>query len=247
LIETNLDLDMMRASGKILSLVLNKLTKEYLMPGVTPLELDQKAEEIIRSYSNATPAFFGYSGFKNTACISVNSQVVHGVPSKKPLEEGDIVSIDCGVVFSGHFTDACRTASVGECDHRKTALIEVTKRSLDKGIKQAVVGNHISDSSFAIQHYVERSGFSVSRNYCGHGIGWKLHQDPKIPNFGVPKTGPLYQEGGCYAIEPVVFDGPTKVFLYDDGWTVGSFYGNFSAHFEDTIIVTKKGPEIITR
>lgn len=241
------DLDLMRASGKILAEVIQRACDEWIVPGVTPFEVSKKAEEAIFSYENSRPAFLGYKGFPAAACISVNTEVVHGIPSHVVIKEGDIVSFDCGVVYKEHFTDAARTVMVGTVSERTRRLVKATQESLDKGIAAALVGSHVGNISYAIQRHVERKGFAVSLDFTGHGIGLVLHGEPCIPNYGPPLTGPLLAQGCCLAIEPVVFDGPTDCWLKEDNWTIFSQQGNLSAHFEDTIIVTEKGPEIITR
>lgn len=242
------DLELMRRSGRILAETLEFLSSGFVVPGMTPLDLSKKADEIIRSYDNAIPAFLDYNGFPACACVSTNEQVVHAIPSAdKVLKNGDIVSVDLGVLYKEHYTDACRTIPVGNIGPREKKLIKATRESLNKGIEQAVINNRIGDISYAIQKHIERNGFRVSLDYTGHGIGRKLHDEPKVPNYGPPGIGPLLTEGMCLAIEPVVFDGPTDVWMDPDKWTIYSQNGNLSAHFEDTIIITKTGPEIITR
>lgn len=238
----------MRRSGKILGTTLSYLVDEFICPGVSPLDISHKAEEIIRSYEGAVPAFLGYHGFPASACVSVNTQVVHAVPrSDLILKEGDIVSVDCGVIFEGHYSDACRTVGVGNIGTREKKLLKVTEVSLNKGIEAAVPGNYIGDISYAVQRHVERNRFKVSLEFVGHGIGKVLHGPPCVPNYGPPKQGELLEVGLCLAIEPVVFDGSTECTLESDNWTVVSKQGNLSAHFEDTVLVTEEGPEILTR
>jgi len=244
---SDIDLHLMRKSGHMLAETLKFLTTGYVKPGITTLDISNMAEEFIRSYDGAVPAFLGYNGFAGACCVSVNQQIVHGVPDNTPILEGDVVSIDCGVVYKGHFSDACRTVAIGDIDPKVSKLIEVTRESLDEGIKGALVGNRVGDISYAIQRHIERNGFKVSLEFVGHGIGKVLHGPPCIPNYGPPNRGPKLKPGTCLAIEPVVFDGPPDAILAPDGWTVSSKYGNMSAHFEDTIIVTEEGPEIITR
>ncbi len=241
------DLQVMRQSGKILAEVLSRACDEWIVPGTTPYDVSKKAEELICSYTGAVPAFLNYKGFPAAACISVNEEVVHGIPSRRELKDGDIISFDCGVVLDGHYTDAARTIAVGNVPERVRRLIRTTKESLDKGIEAVKAGAYVGDVSYAIQKHVERKGFKVSLDFTGHGIGLTLHDQPCIPNYGPPRQGPVLVEGSCIAIEPVVFDGSTDVWLGKDGWTIYSREGNLSAHFEDTIIVTKTGPEIITR
>ncbi len=245
---SKIDLDLMRKCGRILGETLRFLESDCIVPGVSTLDIAEKAHDIIRSYKGAVPAFLGYRGFPGVLCASLNEEVVHGVPLKNNIvKSGDIVSVDCGVEFEGHFTDACRTVAVGDVDVRTRKLIKVTREALDRGIIAARVGNHIGDISYAIQKHVERHRFRVSRDLIGHGIGHVLHGPPAIPNYGPPGDGELIIAGTCLAIEPVVFDGPAEAHIQDDGWTVVSLGGNLSAHWEDTIIATEEGPEIITR
>lgn len=246
---TTLDLDAMRTSGKVLAEALNYLTESYIRPGISALDISKAANERVIRYPGATSAFLGYRGFPAAACVSVNTQVVHSIPLDSiVLEEGDLVSVDFGVVYKGHYSDACRTVIVGkERSKKELDLVTTARRSLDAGINAATIGNRVGDISFAIQSVVERCGFRVNLSFCGHGIGRVLHADPPVPNFGKPSTGDRLRVGMCLAIEPVIFDGDPSVFLDADGWTVYSRYGNLSAHTEDTIIITENGPEIITR
>jgi methionyl aminopeptidase len=205
-------------------------------------------EEIITSYDEATPAFLGYNGFPAAACVSINEEVVHGVPrDDRIIQEGDIVSVDCGVNYKGHFTDACRTVAVSDVDKDILNLINSTEEALNKGIQKAQVGARIGDISNAIQKHVERRGLKVHLEFTGHGIGFNLHQLPCIPNYGPSGRGEIIREGMCLAIEPVIFMGNTASHVLKDGWTVVSRDSGLSAHFEDTIIVTSVGPEVITR
>ena len=240
-----IDFNAMREAGRILAGAL-RVVGNLVEPGVTSLDLSKEAEHYIVSHGGI-PAFIGYNGFPEAACVSVSEQVVHAIPTRRILREGDIVSVDCGVIVNGHYADACRTFPVGKISSQAARLIEVTENSLNAGISQAVPGNRIGHISFAIQHQVERNGFRVSLDFVGHGIGHKLHQDPQIPNYGKKDTGRLIEVGNCFAIEPVVFDGPIDYYTEPDKWTVCSKNGNLSAHFEDTIIIGPEGPEIITR
>lgn len=241
-----LDLNLMRESGRILSITLSSL-QDFIAPGVSTLDVSLFVEHHIRKLGGA-PAFLGYHGFPAAACVSVNSQVVHAIPrGDLVLRSGDIVSVDVGVIYREHFSDACRTLAVGPIPKRTADLLRTTEMALAQGIKAAGRGAHLSDISYAIQRHVERHRFNVSRDYTGHGIGRALHLEPLVPNFGFPGRGPTLEVGSCLAIEPVVFDGPTEVLLDRDGWTVYSRRGNLSAHFEDTILIAEEGPEIITR
>jgi len=244
----DVDLEMMRRSGRILAETLRYIESGYIVPGLSTLDISNKTLEIITSFEGASAAFLGYRGFTGASCVSVNQQVVHAVPRADiVIRPGDIVSVDCGVIYNGHYTDACRTVCVEPVDPRAKKLVKATYESLNCGINAAKAGDRIGDISYAIQNYIERKRFQVSQDYVGHGIGRILHADPQVPNYGPPNKGPLIKAGDCFAIEPVVFDGPTATFLEPDGWTVMSSHNVLSAHFEDTIIITAEGPEIITR
>lgn len=244
----DIDPKLMRICGRILRETLKFLTEGFVRPGHTTLELSLKAEEIIRSYRGALPAFKGYRGYPEALCVSINQEVVHAVPSaNRVIQEGDIVSIDCGVVYKDHFTDACRTFGIGTIDPRTKKLIKITSEALNKGIAVVKVGSFIGDISYAIQKHVERHRFNVSLDFIGHGIGRELHGPPAVPNYGPPGRGERLEQGTCLAIEPVVFDGPIETILQNDHWTVLSKNSNLSAHFEDTIIITNEGSEILTR
>jgi methionyl aminopeptidase len=243
------ELEHMRISGRILAEALEHLTASFIKPGVSSLDISREADRFVRQFSGAIPAFLGYRGFPEAACVSVNTQVVHTIPRDYVIiSEGDLVSVDFGVIYKDHYSDACRTVIVGKPKSARDAdLVATAKQALDLGIAAAVMGNRIGDISFAIQTIVERRGFSVNLNYCGHGIGRVLHTDPLVRNYGKPGTGDRLKAGMCLAIEPVIFDGDTNTVLDKDGWTVYSKHNNLSAHTEDTIIVTDNGPEIITR
>lgn len=245
---SEVDLDLMRKCGRILGETLCFLESECILPGVSTLDIAEKAHNIIRSHKGAVPAFLGYRGFPGVLCVSINEQVVHAIPFKdRIVKSGDIVSIDCGVEYEGHFTDACRTIAVGDVGAHTRKLIKTTREALDRGVAAVKVGNHIGDISYAIQKHVERHRFRVSRHFVGHGIGRVLHGPPVVPNYGPPGAGEPILAGTCLAIEPVVFDGSAEAHTQDDGWTVVSLEGNLSAHWEDTVIATEEGPEIITR
>ena len=238
------DLEYLRASGKILSLVIKEVRK-IVKPGITTNEIDRFAERLILE-NNAQPAFKGYKGFPATTCISVNEEVVHGIPSERKLVEGDIVSIDLGVNFCGYFSDSAVTLAVGKIDAKRKKLIDVAKRSLELGIKEARPGNHLSDISSSIQKYVENNGFSVVRQFVGHGIGSNLHEEPEIPNFGRPGEGPLLKDGMVLAIEPMINMGTWEAEILSNGWTAVTKDDLPSAHFEHTVAITKRGNEILT-
>jgi methionyl aminopeptidase len=196
---------------------------------------------------NAIPAFKGYKGFPATVCTSVNEEIVHGIPGKRRLKEGDIISIDLGVNYQGYFSDAAVTLPVGNIDAKKRKLIEVTKKSLAEGIKQAKAGNNLFDISYSIQNYVEKNGFSVVRQFVGHGIGRSLHEEPEIPNFGRAKEGEVLKTGMVFAIEPMVNMGTWECEILENGWTAVTKDRLPSAHFEHTVAITEKGPEILTK
>ncbi|MFA5275994.1 MAG: type I methionyl aminopeptidase [Candidatus Omnitrophota bacterium] len=243
-IKSEKDLEYLRASGKVLSLVL-KDVRRIIKPGITTNEIDRFAEKLILE-NNAQPAFKGYKFFPASACTSINQEIVHGIPSGRILEEGDIVSIDLGVKYHGYFSDSAVTLAVGKIDTKKRKLIEVTKKSLELGIKEVGPGKHLSDVSSAIQKYVENNGFSVVRQFVGHGIGIDLHEEPEIPNFGRPGEGPVLAEGMVLAIEPMVNMGTWEAEILPNGWTAVTRDKLPSAHFEHTVAVTKKGYEILT-
>lgn len=222
------------------------LVASLLKPGMTGTELDQKAEEFIRD-QGAKPAFKGYGGFPATLCISPNEQVVHGIPNDQVFQEGDIVSVDCGVELNGFFGDAAYTFALGEIDPEVEQLLSVTRASLYKGIEAARVGNKIGDISYAIQNFAERQhGYGIVRELVGHGLGRSLHEAPEVPNFGRKGKGELLKQGLVIAIEPMVNLGTRRVKQYSDGWTIKSRDKKASAHFEHTICVTKKGPDILS-
>lgn len=234
----------MREANRILALLFEHL-QGLIQPGVTTAELDQEAELFIRSH-NAVPAFKGYRGYPATLCTSVNEEVIHGIPSKRKLRKGDIVSIDVGAVYEGFYSDSARTFPVGEVSDDALRLMEATERALMEGIERARPGNRLHDISAAIQDVVERAGFSVVREFVGHGIGRSLHEDPQVPNFGRKGSGPLLQEGMTLAIEPMVNQGTWKVEILDDGWTAVTADGSLSAHFEHSIAITSNGPVILS-
>jgi len=221
--------------------------KKIIAPGLTTIELDRFAESFIIS-KGAKPAFKGYRGYPSTLCTSVNEQVVHGIPSKKELKEGDIISLDVGAYYKGFYGDAAVTLPIGKIDNTARKLLTVTAGALYYGIKNAVVGNRLSDISFAIQKCVEAEGFSVVRNFTGHGIGRELHEEPQLPNFGKPGEGPVLMEGMTLAIEPMVNAGGWEIVILNDGWTAVTKDGSLSAHFEHTVAITSDdGPRILTK
>ncbi len=219
--------------------------KGVVKPGVTTKEIDQYAETFIRKH-NAVPAFKGYRGYPASICTSVNNEVIHGIPSRRVLKEGDILSIDLGVYKDGFYGDAAYTFPVGSIQPDAERLLRITEEALYIGIEHARSDNRVSDISHAIQSYVESNGFSVVRAFVGHGIGRDLHEDPHVPNFGLPGRGPRLKSGMTLAIEPMVNQGDYEVLILDDGWTAVTKDGKLSAHFEHTILVTSEEPRILT-
>ena len=248
-IKSKREIGLIRESSKIVADVL-KLVSSHIRPGVTTIELDRIAEDYIRSLG-AVPAFKGYGHSKSnlfpaTLCTSIDEVVVHGIPSNRALREGEILSVDVGVVREGFYGDGAYTFPVGEISREKQRLLKVTEESLRKGIEQAVVGNKLHDISYAVQKHVEAAGYSVVRDLVGHGVGVALHEEPAVPNFGKPGTGMKLQEGMTLAIEPMVNAGAWQVRFGADGWTVTTQDGQPSAHFEHTIAIVDGKPEILT-
>ena len=238
------DLEMLKRAGKILASVLREL-ELLAKPGIKTIEIDSVAEELMRK-QKAIPAFKGYKGFPATVCASINEEIVHGIPGERALLEGDILSLDLGINLEGYFSDAAVTLPIGRIDAKKKKLIEVTRKALSLGIKQARPGNHLFDISYSIQNHVEKNGFSVVRQFVGHGIGLKLHEEPEVPNFGRPHTGELLKSGMVFAIEPMVNMGTWESEILENGWTAVTKDRLASAHFEHTVAITEEGPEILT-
>ncbi len=234
----------MRRGGRILAETM-ALVSEAIRPGVTTDELDAIADRFIRK-NGATPSFFGYKGFPKAACISVNEEVVHGIPGGRVIEEGDIVTLDFGVFFEGFHTDSAWTFGVGTISRDAQRLLNVTRESLMQGISKARVGNRVGDVSAAVQKYVEGNGYSVVRDLVGHGIGKRLHEEPSVPNFGKAGRGDLLKAGTTICIEPMVNAGREQVVTLADDWTVVTKDGTLSAHFEHTVAVTPDGPWLLT-
>lgn len=243
-LKTSEELEIMRKAGKILSGLLKMLAGE-VRPGVTTKKLDEIAEAYIRS-NGTEPAFKGYYGYPASLCISVNEEVVHGIPGPKILNDGDIVGIDAGLILKGFYSDAARTFAVGEVDRDSRKLIDATREAMQRGIEQAVEGNRIGDISAAVQEYAESQGFSVVRQFVGHGIGRKLHEEPQVPNYGKPNSGPKLQRGMALAIEPMLNAGSHEVEILKDGWTVVTKDKKRSGHFEQTVLVGETKAEIVT-
>jgi methionyl aminopeptidase len=243
-LKTPEEIALLRASNQLVGKTLAEVAK-YIKVGVTTLELDKIAEDFIRS-NGAVPGFLGYGGFPNTLCISVNDQVVHGIPSNYALKEGDIVSVDCGVLQNGYYGDSAYTFCVGEVDEKVKKLLKITKESLSLGIDSAQHGNRIGDIGYAIQKHCQAAGFSVVRKLVGHGVGRNLHEDPEVPNFGKRGQGVLLKEGMVIAIEPMINMGNRDVVQEKDGWTIRTIDRKPSAHFEHTIAVRKGKAEILS-
>ena len=244
-IKSQSEIALMREAGKILAKVHEEL-KDAIRPGMSTLDIDRLGEKIIRGYG-CIPSFLNYNGYPASICVSVNDEVVHGIPHKDHiLYEGDIVSLDAGVIYKGYHADAARTYGVGKISDEAAKLIEVTKQSFFEGIKMAKDGNHLHDISNAIADYCESFGYGVVRDLVGHGIGKNLHEDPQIPNFHQRRRGIKLQKGMTLAIEPMVNAGTYEVAWLEDDWTVVSDDGSLSAHYENTILITDGEPEILT-
>ena len=243
-LRTEREINLIAESAQIVGDTLDMLSGK-VKPGITLMELDTLAEKFIRS-QDAVPAFKGYMGFPATLCISVDDEVVHGIPSDKVLNDGQIVGIDCGAVKNGYYGDSARTFAVGSISDEDKDLIDTTQKALYHGIEKAVPGNYVSDIGHAIQAYVEPKGYSIVRELVGHGIGTNLHEDPQVPNYGDPGMGVELKEGMCLAIEPMINIGDKEVYTLDDGWTVKTKDGYNSAHFEHTIAILKNGPKVLS-
>ncbi len=243
--KSNRELALMREAGRIVAITLAHL-EERIKPGITTAELDALAHQMATKYG-ATPSFLGYRGFPASLCISINEELVHGLPGPQALEEGDIVSMDFGAIHKGYHGDAAITVGVGRISAIAQELIETTRGALRAGIDQAIKGRYLGDISWAIQSYAESHGFSVVRQYVGHGIGRDMHEDPQIPNYGQPGRGVLLKPGMTFALEPMLNMGTYLTRVLDDNWTVVTEDGELSAHFEHTIAITDGEAEILTR
>jgi methionyl aminopeptidase len=243
-IRTSKEIEIMRQSNRLAAQVLQKL-KEAIKPGVTTKELDHLTERLITA-AGAAPAFKGYHGYPAALCVSVNEEVVHGIPGKRRLKQGEIVSLDVGVFLNEYYGDAAITVPVGTVSQEAGRLLEVAQQALAKGIEQARDGNRLLDISFAIQSWAESQGYSVVRDFVGHGIGRNLHEDPQVPNFGAPHTGARLRPGMVLAIEPMINAGTWEVKVLDDGWTVVTADGGLSAPFEHTIALTEQEADILS-
>jgi len=243
-LKTDREIEIIRGNGKILARAL-KLVKENIRPGTKTKELNRLAEDFITG-EGAYPAFKGYRGFPSSICVSIDDEVVHGIPGDRVLEQGQIVSVDVGVLKDGYYADAARTYPVGEIPRESRRLVEVTREALKQAIDRVKEGRHLSDISHVIQSFVERNGFSVVRDLVGHGIGKKMHEEPQIPNFGEPGQGVVLKKGMVFAIEPMVNAGSWEIDTREDHWTIVTRDGSLSAHFEHTMAVTENGAEILT-
>ncbi|HOT98524.1 MAG TPA: type I methionyl aminopeptidase [bacterium] len=243
-IRSEKEIELIRQSGRILAAALS-LAESRIAAGVVTGELDEEIAAYIIA-KGGRPAFKGYNGYPANTCISIDDQVVHGIPGKRAMREGEIVSVDVGVLLNGYYSDAARTFKVGTVDRTKERLMQITRESLEKGIAAAVDGNRLSDIGHAIQSHVEAAGFSVVRDLVGHGIGQAMHEEPQIPNYGVPDQGPRLKTGMVLAIEPMVNAGSWRVRTLEDQWTVVTADGKPSAHYEHTVAVRKGGAEILT-
>lgn len=247
-LKSDREIQKIKEAGHIVYLAL-KAVEKAIKPGITTAELDKIAEDLIRAHG-ANPSCKGYAEgdeipFPATCCISVNDEIIHGIPGKRKLQEGDLVSVDIVADKDGYFADACRSFVVGR-NERAEKLVEITKQSFFEGIQYAKVGNRISDISHAIQEYVEKNGYSVIREFQGHGVGMAMHEEPGVPNFGKPGKGPRLQKGMVLAVEPMVNEGSRYICESDDGWTIVTEDGNLAAHYENSIAITEKGPILLT-
>lgn len=239
------EIEVMREANRIVAQVMGRV-RAMIEPGITTIELDSEAEKMIRR-SGAEAAFKGYMGYRHALCTSINREVVHGIPGKVSLKNGDIISIDCGVLYKGFYGDHAWTFPVGKIDSDSQKLLKVAEEALYKGIDKAVPGNRLYDISHAIETHVQKNGFSVVRDYVGHGIGRKLHEEPQVPNFGESGTGIRLRPGLVLALEPMVNMGTWKVKVMPDEWTVVTEDGKRSAHFEHSVAVTEEGPQILSK
>lgn len=244
ILKTGEEIEFMRGANRLVGMTLGELSK-HIRPGITTLQLDRIAEEFIRDHG-AIPTFLGYGGFPNSICTSINENVVHGIPDNKPLQEGDIISVDCGAKLRGFCGDSAYTFCVGAVSEEVKTLLRITKESLYKGIEQAKEGNRIGDIGAAVQAYCEKHGYSVVRDLVGHGIGREMHEAPEVPNYGRRGTGPLIKNGFCIAIEPMINIGGKKVVFENDGWTVRTKDRKPSAHFEHTIAICNGKADILS-
>lgn len=243
-IKSKREIELLKIAGNIVYQT-HQYLKPYIKEGITTKELDKLAEDFIRS-KDATPSFKGYEGFPSTLCTSINSEVVHGFPSDRTLKNGDIISIDIGACYKGYHGDSAWTYTVGEVDDKTRKLLEDTEKSLFIGLAQVKPGNRIGDIGYAIEQYAHKHNLGVVRELCGHGVGTSVHEDPEVPNYGIPNTGPRLKEGMVIAVEPMLTLGRPEIFVHDNNWTIDTQDGSLSAHFEHTVVVTKDGYQILT-
>lgn len=244
-IKSEHEIELMREAGRILAIVHDEMAK-IIVPGISTMDINRKGEEVIRSY-DCIPSFLNYNGYPASICVSVNDEVVHGIPDKKRiLQEGDIVSLDAGVIYQGYQSDSARTHAVGQISEEDQRLIDITKQSFYEGIKYAKAGNHLYEISKAIQDFVEANGYSVVRDLVGHGIGKKLHEEPQVPNFKPIGRGMKLRPGMTLAIEPMVNAGAYEVWVLEDDWTVVTRDSTKSAHYENTVLITEGEPELLS-
>ena len=243
-IKSKREIELLKIAGNIVYQT-HQYLKPYVKEGITTKELDKLAEDFIRS-KGATPSFKGYEGFPSTLCTSINSEVVHGFPSDRQLKNGDIISIDIGACYKGYHGDSAWTYTVGEVDDKTKKLLEYTEESLYVGLAQVKPGNRIGDIGYAIEQYARKHNLGVVKELCGHGVGTSVHEDPEVPNYGIPNTGPKLREGMVIAVEPMLTAGRPDIFIHDNNWTIDTVDGSLSAHFEHTVAVTKDGYQILT-
>ena len=238
------EIELLKIAGNIVYQT-HQYLKPFIKEGITTKELDKLAEDFIRS-KNATPSFKGYEGFPSTLCTSINSEVVHGFPSDRKLKNGDIISIDIGACYKGYHGDSAWTYTVGEVDEKTKQLLKDTEKALFVGLAQVKPGNRIGDIGYAIEQYAHKHNLGVVEELCGHGVGTSVHEDPEVPNYGTPNTGPRLKEGMVIAVEPMLTLGSPRIFVHDNDWTIDTQDGSLSAHFEHTVAVTKDGYQILT-
>ena len=244
-IKTEHELEIMREAAKVTAHILDEMMETIIRPGITTAAIDRFVEAEIRKY-HMIPAFKGYGGFPASICASVNNTIVHGIPSSRKLVEGDIISVDTGTIYKGYYSDAARTYPVGEISDEAAKLIRVTRESFFKGIEHAKVGNRLGDISHAVQLHAESNGFSVVKEFVGHGIGSNMHEAPQIPNYGPAGRGPRLAKGMVLAIEPMINAGTDACEVLEDEWTTITLDGKYSAHYENTVVITDGEPEILT-
>lgn len=238
------EIELLKIAGNIVYQT-HQYLKPFIKEGITTKELDKLAEDFIRS-KDATPSFKGYEGFPSTLCTSINSEVVHGFPSDRKLKNGDIISIDIGACYKGYHGDSAWTYTVGAVDEKTKQLLKDTEEALFVGLKQVKPGNRIGDIGYAIEQYAHKHNLGVVKELCGHGVGTSVHEDPEVPNYGIPNTGPRLKEGMVIAVEPMLTMGSPEIFVHDNNWTIDTQDGSLSAHFEHTVAVTKDGYQILT-